>query len=193
MTVLQVLDFSQNAFHVPAAFPAAGIGDNTIVAEIVAPPGNRDITRDSVSSYTAWNNIAVGLCQGQFHVDGLAAGFSLSHQLGQAEIAVRAGNDIHITLLDQFFLGAFSHASQNTDKKFPALTPTGIEGFKTMQDFLFGIVTDRAGVQENGIGFLFRPADVVIGHLHDGSYCFAVSHIHLTSVGFYIEFFHCLP
>ena len=71
-----------------------------------------------------------------------------------------------------------------------ALAALGIERVEAMDDALLSIVSDRAGIDKDGVGFSLRLGDIIVGHLHDGGHSLAVGHVHLASVSFYIEFFH---
>ena len=64
-----------------------------------------------------------------------------------------------------------------------------IEIDKTLDNLLFCIITYRASIYNDTISILrlfnqFKPI-----HLHNGRHNLAISHIHLTSIGFNIKFF----
>jgi len=58
----------------------------------------------------------------------------------------------------------------------------GVEGLQACHYFLFGVVADRAGVEQYGIGLFDVGRGVVSGHLHYRSYHFAIGHVHLAAV-----------
>ena len=65
----------------------------------------------------------------------------------------------------------------------------GIEGLKAPQHFLFGVVTDRAGVEKHRIGIVQVVGGGISRHFHYRCNNLGIGHIHLASVGFYIHSF----
>ena len=57
-----------------------------------------------------------------------------------------------------------------------------------MVNLVLCILSDAAGIEEDGIGLFFFLTHVVACHLHDAGYNFAVCHIHLAAISFNIKF-----
>ena len=56
-------------------------------------------------------------------------------------------------LLSQVLAHTFGHAADNTDNQVSAaLTAQRVQRLKACDDFLLGVVADRASVQQNSIG-----------------------------------------
>ena len=81
--LLKVADFGQNALHVAAAFTATGIGDNAVMAEIVAASHNADKAAYFGTMEALGHDIAVGFGQRKLDVDGLVPHFGLGNEVGK--------------------------------------------------------------------------------------------------------------
>ena len=81
--LLKVADFGQNALHVAAAFTATGIGDNAVMAEIVASTHDAYKATDFRAMETLGHDITVSFGQREFDIDGLVSRFSLSYKVGK--------------------------------------------------------------------------------------------------------------
>ena len=186
--VAQVAHLAEDALHVTAALASAGIGNDTVVAEVVAASHDADKTANLGAMQTLGHHIAVGFRGGEFGVDGLVAQFCLCEEVGQGEIGIRSGHQIGMMVGKQVVFHPFGHAAQHPDDEAAALAlapfvAQGVEGVEAVVDFLFGIVAHRAGVQQYGIRIVERLAGLVACHIHDGCHHFRVGHVHLAAVG----------
>ena len=109
----------------------------------------------------------------------------LSNQIGQRQIGIRPGNKVAVMVIQQILLCTFSHTSQHTNDEM-TFTALCIQSLKTMIDFLFGIVSDTACIEEDCVGLTKLFGSLVACHLHDGSYHFGICHIHLAAIRFNI-------
>ena len=59
-----------------------------------------------------------------------------------------------------------------------------MEELQSVEDLLFGVVSDRTSVHEYSVGFFQSFACRITCHLHDRGNNFAVGHVHLASISF---------
>ena len=141
---------------------------------------------------TLRNDVAISFRRRQLNVHGLMPRLGLRNEVGQTQVGIRSGHEVAVMVLQQVVLYTLGHAAQHADDQSAALLPFCMESFQPAENLLFGIVAHRASVQEDGICLFQGRTCVIAGHLHHGGNDFRVGHVHLTSVGFYIEFLHCL-
>ena len=143
-------------------------------------------------AYTLRDYIPVGLGLAQGDVDGIVAGLALRHHVGQIEIAVGSAYQIGVVAVYEFVLDALCHTSQYTQDEAAALLLLGMQGLEAVVYLVLGVLAYATGVEENGVGVGLIVTQVVARHLHDGSHHLRVCHVHLASVGLYIQLFHYL-
>ena len=89
---------------------------------------------------------------------------------------------------EQIIAQPLSHAARHTDDQ---------SGFAVFQlfhvadlafGFAFGCIPDTAGVEDQGIGFLFGKDDAVSLAFQLGCHGIRITFIHLTAVGFDVDF-----
>ena len=114
-TGLQVAAFAQDALHVATAFAASGVGDDAVVAEVVAAAHDADEARDVRSADALRHDIAVSLCGGELHVDSLLPAFHLCDEVGQRHIGIGAHYDVGMILFDELLTDALCHAAEHAD------------------------------------------------------------------------------
>ena len=68
-----------------------------------------------------------------------------------------------------------------------SLSTQGIEGFQTVIDLLFCIISYRARVEEHGICLVQFFGGLIASHLHHLGHHLGVSHIHLATIGHHEE------
>ena len=61
--------------------------------------------------------------------------------------------------------------------------PHSMQSFQSIIDFLFRIVPYRTSIQKYSISFIKLFCNIIARHFHDRSYHFAISYVHLTSIG----------
>ena len=188
-TRFQILHLCQDAFHIATAFAASGVGNDAIVAEVVATAHDTHKAREAVSVNTFGHHITIGLGGGEFGIDGLVPQFGLRHQVGQRQISIGTGHEVGMVLREQAFLHSLCHAAQHTYDE-ATLATHGVKCLKAVHDFLFGIVAHGTSIKKHGIGFVHAFARLIISQTHHRRHHFAVGHVHLAAVGFYIEFLH---
>ncbi len=104
----------------------------------------------------------------------------------EVHIRVGACHYVHAVVPDEFLLHAFGHAAYHADYEAASLAAFGAERLQAAHYLLFGIVAYRAGVEQHRVGIVDFVGDCISCHLHDCGYDFAVGHVHLAAVGFYI-------
>ena len=87
-------------------------------------------------------------------------------------------------VLDEVGLYSFCHTAQHAQYYFPSFLLFGVKSFQTVVNLVLCILSDAAGIEEDGIGLFFFLTHVVACHLHDAGYNFAVCHIHLAAISF---------
>ena len=93
-------------------------------------------------------------------------------------------------IFDQIILNALSHTTHYTDNHLVSLLLHGIKSLKTVENLLFSIIANRAGVEQYGIRLINRLTGFVICHFHDRRNDLTVCHIHLAAVSFNKKFLH---
>ena len=189
-TALEVAHLGQDALEVAAALTAAGVGHDAIVAEIVATAHDAYETAQVAATDALGHDVAIGFREREFGVDGLVTEFGLRHEVGEGEISVGASHEVAVVVVEEALLDALCHTAEHTNDEAATLLAEGVKGFEAVDDFLFGVVAHGAGVEEDGIGLVEVVARFVVCHTHDGGHHFAVGHVHLATVGFYVEFLH---
>ncbi len=86
-----------------------------------------------------------------------------------------------MVVLKKVFLNPLCHATENTDNQ-SALACHGMDGVKSVEDFLLGIVAHAACIEEHGIRLVNTLTHLITGHLHHRGYHLTVCHIHLATV-----------
>ena len=114
------------------------------------------------------------------------AGLGLGYEVGQGEVGVGAGHEVGVVVVYEVLLHALGHASEHAYYEPLAAAARGVEGLEAVEYLLLGVVAHAARVEEYGVGFVEAVARVVAGHLHHGGHYFAVGHVHLAAVGFYV-------
>ena len=98
-----------------------------------------------------------------------------------------------MVILKKVVLGAFSHTAQHTNDKFAVLCLFhGIESVEAVINLLLRVVANGTRVQKHRVGTFNVLHRVISRSFHDRSNHFAVRHIHLAAVSFYIKFLHFL-
>ena len=195
-TVAQVAHFAQDALHIATALTTTGIGHDAVVAEVIAATHDADKSANLVAEgHALRHHVAIGLSGRQFDVDGLMSRFCLSDKIRQRQIGIGTCHQVDTMLAEQVVLHPFGHATQHADNESLSrmcqiVTADGVECFQTAIDFLLGIVTHRACVQELGICLVQAIRRLIASHLHHGSHHLRVSHVHLASVCLDIQFLH---
>ena len=122
-TVAKVAAFGKYGSHVARAFPAAGVGHDAVVAEVVAAAHDADKARQTATVGAKRHHVAVGLRQRQLSVDSLLPHLALRDERGQVEIAVRAGDKVGMMIGDETLFHALRHTAQNAEDDTPAAVP----------------------------------------------------------------------
>src|SRR5690606_11394888 len=65
----------------------------------------------------------------------------------------------------------------------------GVERLKPVSHFLFGVVANRTGIEENEVGIHFRRSSRITRVPHDRGHNLTVRKVHLTAVTFYKQTF----
>ena len=55
-----------------------------------------------------------------------------------------------------------------------------------MVNLVFSVLTDRACVEEDSVGFRLVVGGLIACHLHDAGYYFGIGHVHLAAVCLYV-------
>ena len=139
------------------------------------------------------HHVLIGLGGREFDVHRLVACLSLCDQVGQRQIGIRASHEVAVVMLQQLLLGSLGHTAQDTDDEWlsrglglQSASALGIEGFQTVIDLLFCIISYRARVEEHGICLVQFFGGLIASHLHHRGHHLGVSHIHLATIGFNI-------
>ena len=107
----------------------------------------------------------------------------LCYKVGQREVGVRACHKVGMVVLQEVVLDALCHTAQYAyDEAVLASFAFCGQGIQAMIDFLFGIVSYRAGVQKYGISLVQRLGRLIASHLHDTGHYLGVGYVHLTAV-----------
>ena len=118
-------------------------------------------------------------------IDALAARFGFAHKPGQVAVGVRPGHDIDaVRSFDQLLLQALGHTADDTHDQSGVGPAVAFHLGQTAPDALFGIVADRAGVDQDDIGLTDILGVDVSLPLHQGDHDLRVADIHLAAVGF---------
>ena len=183
---LQIAYFVEDALHVTTAFASTSVGHNAIVAEVVATTHDAHESRHMIGMDTGWEHILVCFCCGKFDVDSFLAHFCRCKEVGKGEVGVWACHEVNMMVLNEVVLHALRHAAHNThdEAAFSSLLFDSVECLQSVQDFLFGIVAHRAGIEKNGICFVKVFASLVACHLHHRGNNFTVRHVHLAAISF---------
>ncbi len=160
------------------------------MAEVVAATHDAHEARDTVATDTLRDHVAVSLGSGKVHVDGLVAQFGLCDEVWERQIAVRSTDDVGMVVGYQVVLDTFRHTAEYAEEQLGAalrlaLPSLGIERVEAVVNLALRILSDRAGVEEDGVGLLLMFRSLVARHLHDRGDDLGVGHIHLAAVGFY--------
>ena len=94
-------------------------------------------------------------------------------------------------VLDEVILHALSHAAQYAENHLSSLLLLSMQGVEAMVNLVLRILTNAAGVQEDGISLFFLLANFVACHLHHRGNYLAVCHVHLAAIGLNKQFLHC--
>jgi hypothetical protein len=94
--------------------------------------------------------------------------------------------DVRGFLKDQvlIFLG---HAADDADDFGGAIAFAEFEASEGAVDFVFGVFTDAAGIEDDCVGLFGVVGELVAVAAQGGDYQFAVQHIHLAADGFDVE------
>ena len=93
-------------------------------------------------------------------------------------------------LIDERILHAFSHAAYYAyNQALGAFALKGVQLIEARENFLFGVVANRASVDENGVGIVERLAHAVACHFHHRSHHLAVGNVHLAAISLDEEHF----
>ena len=160
------------------------------MAEVVAATHDAHEARDAVATDTLRDHVAVSLGSGKVHVDGLVAQFGLCDKVWERQVAVRSTDDVSMVVGYQVVLDTLRHAAEHTEEQLGAalrlaLPSLGIERVEAVVNLALRILSDRAGVEEDGVGLLLVLRSLVARHLHDRGDDLGVGHVHLAAVGFY--------
>ena len=91
-------------------------------------------------------------------------------------------------LVDECIFHALCHATYNAhNQAFAAAALQRVQLVEARENLLLGVVANRAGVDEDCIGFVEVLGYVVACHFHHRSHNFAVCHVHLAAVGFDVQ------
>ena len=192
--LLQVLHFAQNALYIAATLASSRVGNNAVVAEIVAATHDGNKTAYVRSAKPLRNDVAIRFGGRKFHVDGLLPTLHLSHQLGQRQVCVGSDHQICVIFLDEAVLHTLRHAAEHAhDEAATFLAAQALQKFQPSQNFLLSVVSYRTRVQKNGVGLFHGIARLVSGHFHHRGDDFAVGNIHLATVSFYEKTLHFAP
>ena len=113
----QIGNFIQDAFHIPAAFPSAGVGNDAIGTKVIAAAHNGNKTRNMISANARRYHITISFRCGKFHVDGFLARLYGSYQVGQSKISIRTYHQIDMMVRNQVVFDTLCHASQYADNQ----------------------------------------------------------------------------
>ena len=159
------------ALRLARALAAAGIRHDAVGAEIVASAHDADESRHSVRAYSHGNHVAVSLGGAEFYADGGMSGLHRLEKRREVEIGIGAGHEVNAVVGHKVFPDPLGHASYHADYQAGKVTGTfaaqRVEKRKPREDFLLGIVADRAGVEQHGVGIFGAFGHFVTGHAHD--------------------------
>ena len=177
---------------VTAALGAAGVGHDAVGADVVASAHDGDESGNSVAVETNGNDFGVGFFARQLDVDLRRVGTGVLQQHGKGAVGVGAGHDIHLAALQQLFLHALRHASQNAHQYSGALAALDVELFYAAVDALLGVVAYGACVRHDHIRLLNILRPLVAALAQQSENHLRIRHIHLAAVRFDIKLFHYL-
>ena len=112
-------------------------------------------------------------------------------QGGEGPVCVRSGHYVNLARIQERVLEAFGHASEDTDHDAPAGLPVLVELLYTAPDALFGIVPDGTGVGHYDVRFRYVEGAFVTFLSQNSKNDLGVVDVHLASVSFDVELFHC--
>ncbi|OPZ69611.1 MAG: hypothetical protein BWY83_01923 [bacterium ADurb.Bin478] len=113
----------------------------------------------------------------------------LPYQIGQSAIAVRPGEKINgrVGSIEQFLFQSAGHAAEHADQQRRA-GPVVTDFADARQHTVAGMLAHRAGVHQQNVRFL-HVADLLKAVSEQNALDeLAVIFIHLTAIGFYIDF-----
>ena len=94
-------------------------------------------------------------------------------------------------IFDEVFLNSLCHTTHDSDNEFAvASLAECVERFKTVKDFLLGIVAHRTSIEHHHLRVLKGLGRLVACGLHNSRYNLAVSHIHLAAICLNVVFLH---
>ena len=100
-------------------------------------------------------------------------------------------DDIDIFLFfEEFRPQAFGHTTHHAYQEVRVAFPDFRESLYPASYPLFGIFPYRTSIHQNDIRFVLIGCMFEAGGGQNGCYNFAISHIHLATIGFYIKFFY---
>lgn len=186
VTVLeQAAGFVQNSLRIAAALHAPRIRHHAVRTIVVAPAHDGDITAHAVAIEPHGSDFGVGFLAGKQDIDAPAPFARFAHQAGQVAVRIRTGDDIHGVLpFEQPFPQTFGHTTDNTDEHSRPAAAQMSHLPQTPPNALFGIISDRTGIDQNDIRLLDLVGIDIALLLHDRNDDFRIADVHLTAVCF---------
>jgi len=180
----QVPDFQKDVRHQPAAFPAPGVGDNAIGAEIVAAV--HDCDQCPVFS-GPMDGQALDQCViFSYFIDAARVGQAMIQQLRQAVDVLGAENEVdkRIALANLGHRFSLRHqAPCQTNDQVWSIAPDVLDDTKMAEKAVVGIFAHTTGVQQDQV-CLPRCGNRLVAHfIQQASHAFAVIFILLAAKG----------
>ena len=164
-----------------APLAAAGVGHHAVGAELVAAALHRDPGAHAAAAPGL--EVAVGLVAIQARVgDGPMGG--APQQLGEVPVTVRADHEVEDRrMVEQARAQVLRHAARHPHHQAGAPRLEARELAQAPEHPLLGVLADRTGVDEDGVGVLGGARDRHAGSFQDTSHELAVRLVHLAAVG----------
>ena len=135
-----------------------------------------------VTTDTRRNHIPVGFSSRKFYIHCLLTGLYRSNQLRKSQISIRSYYKVHMMVFYQIIFYPLGHTPQYTYNKVLLFLLHRMKELQTIQNLLFGIVTDRAGIHKHRISLFQCFGNRITRHLHHRGDYFTICHIHLAAI-----------
>ena len=186
-TCLQVEYFVADAFYIARALPSAGVRHNAVGAEVVAATHDANEAGYLLAD-TCREDVSVSLGSAELYVDGLMSLFALGDEIRQVKICIRPGYKVHMVVTQEFLAHALGHTTNHANHSALVVFASG-EFLQAVLYTLLGVIADGAGVQNNDVCMTELISQFGISGLENSCHHLAVRHVHLASVGLYVECF----
>ena len=179
---------AHDRLRVARTLGSPGVGHHAVRAHVVTAAHDRHESADAVAVEPHGRDLGIGLLLRQQHVDRPGSVARLPEEAGQVAVGVRSRHDVDRTVaLEQSLLEPLGHATQYADPYAGLFSLERAQFAQPGPNALFRVVADRAGVQQNHVGFFDALGVTVAFVLEDRKHDFAVACVHLAAVSFDIE------